>query len=326
MATAVQPSTTTLEANPRTKLAIASVVGAAFVIAGVCAAAYALPEAWSRVVAPVLAPLGPFANVALRLVAQVAAAIAIIWLGLRFAGSQPPKGMRGGIFLTISAVITIFFVTRAVGLNLEGSPVGLPITLVVLGGLLFGTFRMLTSAKGQGWMHGIEEQGLLSTFNYKKTQGIRARRYTLLGFLIIGWTGVYSMYANETAGVGDWTLKIPFTTTSITPLVDRQFAIPMLFAAATFWLAWRAVNMPTFADFLIATEAEMNKVSWPTRKGLFQDTIVVLVTTVLLTAFLLAIDLFWGWLLSTSWIGVLPGKDSIKTQQIDPIQGKKAAW
>src|SRR5215208_6677182 len=31
------------------------------------------------------------------------------------------------------------------------------------------------------------------------------------------------------------------------------------------WVAYRLVNMPNFADFLIAVEAEMNKVSWPTR-------------------------------------------------------------
>ncbi len=33
------------------------------------------------------------------------------------------------------------------------------------------------------------------------------------------------------------------------------------------WLAWRVVNVPSFADFLIATEAELNKVSWTTRRA-----------------------------------------------------------
>ena len=37
------------------------------------------------------------------------------------------------------------------------------------------------------------------------------------------------------------------------------------------WLAFRLVNMPAFADFLIAVEAEMNKVSWPTRGELFRS-------------------------------------------------------
>ena len=34
--------------------------------------------------------------------------------------------------------------------------------------------------------------------------------------------------------------------------------------------------MPAFADFLIAVEAEMNKVSWPTRTELFRGSMVVI--------------------------------------------------
>ena len=36
-------------------------------------------------------------------------------------------------------------------------------------------------------------------------------------------------------------------------------------------------ELPGFADFLIAVEAEMNKVSWPSRGELFRASIVVLV-------------------------------------------------
>ena len=99
--------------------------------------------------------------------------------------------------------------------------------------------------------------------------------------------------------------------------------MPVLLGAATFWLAWRAVNMPGFADFLIATEAEMNKVSWSSRKRLVQDTVVVLVTTLLLTGFLLLTDLFWGWLLTT--VRVLPPRSQTATQ-VDAVGGKKVNW
>jgi preprotein translocase SecE subunit len=77
----------------------------------------------------------------------------------------------------------------------------------------------------------------------------------------------------------------------------------LLLLALTFWLAWRLVNFPAFADFLIATEAELNKVSWTTRKRLVQDTIVVLVTVFMMTAFLFVADMMWSKLLQT--IGVL---------------------
>jgi preprotein translocase SecE subunit len=60
-----------------------------------------------------------------------------------------------------------------------------------------------------------------------------------------------------------------------------------------------------FADFLIATEAELNKVSWTTRKRLYQDTIVVLVTVVLMAFYLFAMDQVWQHVLSWRPIGVI---------------------
>ena len=47
-----------------------------------------------------------------------------------------------------------------------------------------------------------------------------------------------------------------------------HLVVPLLLSAGLIWFAWRIVNWPTFADFLIATEAEINKVSWTTRKRL----------------------------------------------------------
>ncbi len=84
-----------------------------------------------------------------------------------------------------------------------------------------------------------------------------------------------------------------------------QYTIPVLLLVAALWLAWRMVNLPAFADFLIATEAELNKVSWTTRKRLFQDTVVVLITVVLMAGFLFTMDLVWKELLSLEPVGVL---------------------
>jgi preprotein translocase SecE subunit len=325
MATAVQTSSEPRTPNPRARLALASVFGALFVIAGVVAAAYAVPTLWEQAVAPVLAPLGSMVNVALRIVAQLATVGAFVWVGSLLSGTNPPRGVRGGIFLVISGLITIFFLTRAVGLNLDDSLVSKLITAAVLVGLLVLFVRFLLSPKAERWMVGLEEQGWFSTASYKRSQGVRARRYTMIGLLLVGWTGVYSAMAHETFGRGPWTLQMPFELPAITPLTDLEYAVPLLLAVAVFWVSWRAVNMPTFADFLIATEAEMNKVSWSSRRRLVQDTIVVLITCVLLTAFLLVVDLFWGWLLSRSFIAVLPPR-SDNTQQVSPTEGRKANW
>jgi preprotein translocase SecE subunit len=107
---------------------------------------------------------------------------------------------------------------------------------------------------------------------------------------------------------------------SLTLLPSVRFTVPVLLLVVAIWLAWRVVNMPTFADFLIATEAELNKVSWTTQKRLVQDTIVVLTTVLLMAVFLFATDYFWKTVLSWKPIGVLhipedAGKEKQKLEE-----------
>jgi len=104
-------------------------------------------------------------------------------------------------------------------------------------------------------------------------------------------------------------LDIAPTYASATILPAAKFTVPLLLFALTLWFGWRVVNMPVFADFLIATEAELNKVSWTTRKRLVQDTIVVLMTLVLMAVFLFVVDVAWGRILSWRPIGGLQVSD-----------------
>jgi len=73
--------------------------------------------------------------------------------------------------------------------------------------------------------------------------------------------------------------------------------------AAGLWASYRVVNVPSFADFLIAVEAEMNKVSWPTRTELFRSSMVVLIMMFVLGFYLAGCDIVWKLLLS--WGGPL---------------------
>lgn len=138
-------------------------------------------------------------------------------------------------------------------------------------------------------------------------QGLRVRRATMLGVILLFGAGIYSLYNHGTLVTADsnWSVRLPFTSYVLPLLPDIKFTVPLLLAAAGLWLAFRVVNLPVFADFLIATEAELNKVSWPTRKSVVQDTIVVLSTVFLLTIFLFTVDLAWGWILSREPVGVL---------------------
>ena len=73
-----------------------------------------------------------------------------------------------------------------------------------------------------------------------------------------------------------------------------QFALPGVLLVGCWWVTYRLVNVPSFADFLIAVEAEMNKVSWPTRQELFRGSAVVLITIILLATVLFFFDMFWN--------------------------------
>ena len=73
-----------------------------------------------------------------------------------------------------------------------------------------------------------------------------------------------------------------------------QYALPGALLLVCGWVTYRLVNVPSFADFLIAVEAEMNKVSWPTRQELFRGSAVVLIVIILLAAVLFGFDMFWS--------------------------------
>jgi preprotein translocase subunit SecE len=73
-----------------------------------------------------------------------------------------------------------------------------------------------------------------------------------------------------------------------------RYGLPAVLIALGAWFGYRVVNYPEFADFLVAVEAEMNKVSWPTRGELFRASGVVLVTIFLLAGVLAMFDLLWS--------------------------------
>ena len=79
-------------------------------------------------------------------------------------------------------------------------------------------------------------------------------------------------------------------------------AIPAVTLIAGLWIGYRLVNWPQFADFLIAVEAEMNKVTWPSRDELIRASIVVMFTIFFLAIALFLFDIFWQFIFN--FIGV----------------------
>jgi preprotein translocase SecE subunit len=319
MATAVEPNSESRTPTSPASLPVASLLGAIYVVAAIAVVFYAVPAFWREMIAPRLGG-NTFVDALGRLVVQAIVGVVLVIFGRRLLGDSAPKGIHGGIFLMISAAITIFFLWRAVALNFDG-PAGLIVSGVFAAFMLYVAVRYFSGKSAERRMIGLEEQGWMSGASYKRSLGLRARRLTILGILLIGGSGVYSLWTQGTLPE-NLTLSMPFENmTQITILPDAKVTVPLLLMSFSLWFAWRAVNVPSFAEFLIATEAEMNKVSWTPKKRLGQDTVVVLTTLLLMTLFLLVVDVFWGWLLSRSVIGVLPAR-ATNTNSGQPQQAK----
>jgi preprotein translocase subunit SecE len=118
---------------------------------------------------------------------------------------------------------------------------------------------------------------LLHVGLYKRTQGRITRQVTFAGVAVAIALGLWRL-SSMMAGKGpQW-----------------QFALPIVLLAAGLWASYRLVNLPAFADFLIAVEAEMNKVSWPTRSELFRASMVVLLMIFVLAFVLAGYDYIWS--------------------------------
>ena len=78
--------------------------------------------------------------------------------------------------------------------------------------------------------------------------------------------------------------------------IATSYVAAVVLGGLGMWFGYRLVNWPTFADFLISVEAELNKVSWPTQKELIRASLVVIFTILFLSIILFAYDALWEFL------------------------------
>ncbi|MEZ6141972.1 MAG: preprotein translocase subunit SecE [Zavarzinella sp.] len=337
----------------------ASFLGALFVIAAFGLILRGIPYVWeTSIETSLINATNSFVSNGLLVVTQIAGLIGLIVIGSRIGtGTSALKGIRGGIFLMISTFFTLFFCIKAIYLN---STIGLkfyPIVCIIFNmAIVLLVAQMFRTGRFSRWAVNIEDGGWFHTTTYKRTQGHRIRRMTILGLLIVGISGLFAMGnhnllpSNSTVVVdgkevsdrmGDWVvggtlLKLDESTPpaerksrprvqgGLSVLPDLKLTVPLILFAGMVWFAWRLVNQPTFADFLIATEAEMNKVSWSSRRSLIRDTIVVIVTVLFITFFLLLVDTMWGKLFSRSFIGILPSDN--EKPKVAPKDERQVDW
>lgn len=134
--------------------------------------------------------------------------------------------------------------------------------------------------------------GMFTASRYKRSQGRIARQLTFSAIVAIFAIAVWrSTDALESAGKWLASFAVPAASqNNVLVMLATKYTLPLAALALGVWIAFRIVNLPSFADFLISVEAEMNKVSWPSRGELYRASLVVIVVIFLLTAILLAYD------------------------------------
>lgn len=427
MAVAVKNTPEVASSSLLDRMAIASLAGAAYVLGTLGIVFYLLPSLWQS--------LGLEGNAALivRILLQLAALVGLFVYGVRLLGPKATPGIRAGIFVSLVGFLLVLLLTRWASVWIEywsfdrgllNPSVGAILTAAVGVALLFLGVRLFVRPGMERFLVGLEEQGWFSARPYKALQGLRVRRGTMFGILLLVGSGIWTMMSHGTLrkGPNDWQLNVPFTGRvtiesrgdvppdelakyvpdwetqlpehalvvdratlqeinksvdsathvkivepgstdyrtnevvdratydkvvkglsnietkpektdprpatgpvayrTLTLLPSVQFTVPLLMLAVGLWLAWRIANVPVFADFLIATEAEMNKVSWTTQRRLIQDTIVVLVCVVLMAFYLFSMDVVWQKLLSWPPIGVLKISSEDQKEEAQPPEDR----
>jgi preprotein translocase subunit SecE len=134
---------------------------------------------------------------------------------------------------------------------------------------------------------GTFMQSMLAIDLYKRNQGRLTRACTAAAILAAVLLGAWKLSVTMLGDMEPW----------------AEYGIPAVVAAVGVWFAFRIINYPVFADFLIDVEGEMVKVSWPLRDEVRRATVVVLVTMFMFSLTLFLYDFVWQQVLR--WIGVL---------------------
>ena len=109
---------------------------------------------------------------------------------------------------------------------------------------------------------------------YKRGQGYYTRLYTALVLFVIVATGSYVLYS-KLQGSNIW-------VATLVPMV-----VCVLFGVVIYFL----VNRASVADFMIAAEGEIKKVSWSSKKEIIASTLVVICVVALMALMLWVADM-----------------------------------
>ncbi len=141
---------------------------------------------------------------------------------------------------------------------------------------------MSSIAKQNKPSEGSFLKGLFQAGLYKPTQGRIVRQVTWAAIALL-----LVLLAYELSNAG-WILGL-FKK----GLTGGQYLLFVILGSIGTWIAYRMVNFPRFADFLISVEAEMNKISWPDKHQIWRASVVVIFVILAMALFLFGFDLIW---------------------------------
>ncbi len=129
---------------------------------------------------------------------------------------------------------------------------------------------------------------------YKKGQGYYTRMGTAIGAAILAFGFAHFVWE-----------QLDFDQ-SWSPGMWLKAGIPALVVVAlAVFIYWVVGVYRKSCDFMIATEGEMKKVNWTTKREIIAATKVVIITTILTAGLLFAVDLVF--MKFFQWINVLQG-------------------
>ena len=115
---------------------------------------------------------------------------------------------------------------------------------------------------------------------YKRGQGKYTRLCSAFAAAIIAGLGCLKLYSRlQATDLGLWV----------------ETMVPAgLFVVLALFISW-LMNKASVADFMIAAEGEMKKVSWSSKQEIAVSTFIVIVVVILMASLLGATDLIFNW-------------------------------
>jgi len=127
---------------------------------------------------------------------------------------------------------------------------------------------------------------------YKRGQGKYTRLYSAFGGAIIAGIGCWQLYSKLEAVEWGLSRKAALWIATMVPAG--------LFVVLALLISW-LINKPSVADFMIAAEGEMKKVSWSSKQEIAVSTFIVIVVVIIMAILLGTTDIafrtFFMWLL-----------------------------